>query len=84
MQGRRLAVYELQTISTLFKYLGLFYAWLAPTEGMLFMSTFGSYVQARKAMYAHQSQLVWFRRLYILFSAYMCINHLRALPGHAY
>jgi N-acetylglucosaminylphosphatidylinositol deacetylase len=75
--ARPFAVYALETVPTMFKYWGLFYAWLVPTDGLLFVSSFRSYAQARRAMYAHESQLVWFRRLYILFSSYMCINHLR-------
>lgn len=33
----------------------------------------------RKAMKQHQSQMVWFRRLYIIFSRYMVINSLREM-----
>jgi len=74
---RRFEVYELETVSTLSKYLGPMYAWLVKSDGLLLMSTLDRYRQARAAMFAHTSQLVWFRRLYILFSSYMTINHLK-------
>lgn len=31
----------------------------------------------QRAMWSHRSQMVWFRRLYIIFSRYMFINTLR-------
>lgn len=37
------------------------------------------YRRIQTAMCAHQSQMVWFRRLYILFSRYMIINTLREI-----
>ncbi|KAL7748872.1 hypothetical protein RI367_005785 [Sorochytrium milnesiophthora] len=40
----------------------------------LALSTLSDVWQARQAMYCHRSQLVWFRRLYILFSRYMVVN----------
>lgn len=33
--------------------------------------------RVQRAMWAHRSQMVWFRRLYILFSRYVVINTLR-------
>lgn len=33
--------------------------------------------RVQRAMSAHRSQMVWFRRLYILFSRYIVINTLR-------
>lgn len=33
--------------------------------------------RVQHAMWAHRSQMVWFRRLYIMFSRYMWINTLR-------
>lgn len=35
--------------------------------------------RVQKAMHAHSSQMVWFRRLYIIFSRYMVINTLREI-----
>ena len=33
--------------------------------------------RVQRAMWEHRSQMVWFRRLYILFSRYIVINTLR-------
>lgn len=35
------------------------------------------FCRVQRAMWAHRSQMVWFRRLYILFSRYIVINTLR-------
>ena len=40
----------------------------------VFISGFDGYLLALKSMYQHQSQLVWFRWLYVLFSRYMWVN----------
>ena len=32
------------------------------------------YYLFQRAMYAHQSQMVWYRMLYVTFSRYMAIN----------
>jgi N-acetylglucosaminylphosphatidylinositol deacetylase len=39
-----------------------------------FVSGIGEYLKALQAMQAHQSQLVWFRWLYVAFSKYMWVN----------
>ncbi|NWS58887.1 PIGL acetylase, partial [Chunga burmeisteri] len=45
----------------------------------LFILTEEETEQARRAMRCHRSQLLWFRRIYMLFSRYMVINSLRLL-----
>jgi N-acetylglucosaminylphosphatidylinositol deacetylase len=40
----------------------------------VFVSGIPEFSTALRAMYAHQSQLVWFRWLYVLFSRYMWVN----------
>ncbi|TFK32342.1 LmbE-like protein [Crucibulum laeve] len=40
----------------------------------VFVAGCQEYLQALKAMFAHKSQLVWFRWLYVLFSRYMWVN----------
>nr|XP_021142641.1 LOW QUALITY PROTEIN: N-acetylglucosaminyl-phosphatidylinositol de-N-acetylase [Columba livia] len=45
----------------------------------LFILTEEETEQARRAMRCHRSQLLWFRRVYMLFSRYMVINSLRLL-----
>ena len=81
LQKGTVRVFELKTVSTMVKYLGFLYAWLVPMSDVPVFSTFRGFVQAREAMFAHQSQLVWFRRLYIMFSTYMSINLLRQTQG---
>ncbi|KAG7448740.1 LmbE-like protein [Guyanagaster necrorhizus] len=51
--------------------------WGAPglTDTMpVFVAGVKEYLTAHRAMRAHKSQLVWFRRLYVLFSRYMWVN----------
>jgi len=68
-------VYTLRTVSALRKYLGVldvpwsyFFAHIAYT-----LSHKDSFLP-KKAMFAHSSQMLWFRWLYIYFSRYMIIN----------
>ena len=44
-----------------------------------FISSWGDIFKAQRAMYAHTSQFVWFRILYILFSRYMIVNTLEPI-----
>ncbi|ORZ09219.1 putative deacetylase LmbE-like domain-containing protein [Absidia repens] len=46
------------------------------SPNITFVSPPIGYLQAHKAMRQHQSQLVWFRWLYVTFSRYMFINEL--------
>ncbi|NWV23849.1 PIGL acetylase, partial [Origma solitaria] len=45
----------------------------------LFILTEEETEQAKRAMRCHHSQLLWFRRLYVLFSRYLVVNSLRLL-----
>ncbi|KAI5615605.1 N-acetylglucosaminyl-phosphatidylinositol de-N-acetylase, partial [Silurus asotus] len=75
-------VLSLQTISILRKYLSFFempISWLLPSSFSCIIGP-SEYKKAKEAMLHHRSQLVWFRRLYILFSRYMYINTFRAIP----
>ena len=49
---------------------------------ILFRSSLREYGRSLQAMYQHQTQLVWFRYLYVLFSSYMYANRIR-LEVHA-
>jgi len=49
---------------------------LRPSE-LLFVSSPAAIAQAKRAMEKHESQMVWFRQLYVIFSRYMSINELR-------
>ncbi|XP_060768577.1 N-acetylglucosaminyl-phosphatidylinositol de-N-acetylase isoform X5 [Neoarius graeffei] len=75
-------VLSLHTISILRKYLSLFelpISWLLPSSFCCIIGP-NEYKKAKEAMLHHRSQLLWFRRLYILFSRYMYINTFRAMP----
>ncbi|NWW80330.1 PIGL acetylase, partial [Climacteris rufus] len=45
----------------------------------LFILTEEETEQAKRAMGCHRSQLLWFRRLHVLFSRYLVVNSLRLL-----
>ncbi|KAF8526523.1 carbohydrate esterase family 14 protein [Hysterangium stoloniferum] len=76
-------LYTLKTVPLLSKYMGPFshpltkatytMPWLRP-EGPSFVGDITDYCSALFAMYRHQSQLVWFRWLYVLFSRYLWVN----------
>ncbi|RIA83887.1 Carbohydrate Esterase Family 14 protein [Glomus cerebriforme] len=77
-------LYKLITVSILRKYISIFDLPLTfilknqtNLNDFIFISSFNNFIQARKAMTSHQSQLVWFRHLYILFSRYMIMNELQ-------
>ncbi|KAG1937315.1 N-acetylglucosaminylphosphatidylinositol de-N-acetylase family protein [Pimephales promelas] len=74
-------IFSLHSISILRKYLSVLelpVSWLLPSD---FCCLIGpkEYKRAKKAMLCHRSQLLWFRRLYILFSRYMFINTFQAI-----
>ncbi|XP_059126866.1 N-acetylglucosaminyl-phosphatidylinositol de-N-acetylase isoform X2 [Peromyscus eremicus] len=75
------SVLTLQSVNVLRKYLyflDLPWSLLLPQD-VLFMLTSQEVARAKKAMSCHHSQLLWFRRLYIIFSRYMRINSLQFL-----
>ncbi|KAF9429545.1 hypothetical protein BGZ76_001197, partial [Entomortierella beljakovae] len=49
---------------------------LRPIE-LLYVSSPRSIAQAKRGMEKHESQMVWFRKVYVLFSRYMAVNELR-------
>ncbi|NXQ35881.1 PIGL acetylase, partial [Alaudala cheleensis] len=51
---------------------------LLPSDA-LFILTEEETEQAKRAMRCHHSQLLWFRRLYLLLSRYLVVNSLRLL-----
>lgn len=74
-------IFSLHSISILRKYLSVLelpVSWLLPSD---FCCIIGQeeYKRAKKAMLCHRSQLLWFRRLYILFSRYMLVNTFQAI-----
>ncbi|KAF9162678.1 N-acetylglucosaminyl-phosphatidylinositol de-N-acetylase [Actinomortierella ambigua] len=46
-------------------------------KDLLFVSPIPAVVQAKAAMQKHESQMVWFRKIYVVASRYMAINELR-------
>ncbi|PVU98510.1 hypothetical protein BB560_005655 [Smittium megazygosporum] len=73
-------LYTLDSISLLRKYL-LFFDMIFSygetfrnSKSILFVSDLKQYRQACEIMDLHASQMVWFRKLYIIFSRYMYIN----------
>ncbi|TSL28153.1 N-acetylglucosaminyl-phosphatidylinositol de-N-acetylase [Bagarius yarrelli] len=75
-------VFFLHTISILRKYLSIFelpISWFLPSSFCCILAP-NEYKKAKEAMLRHRSQLLWFRRLYILFSRYMFVNTFRAVP----
>nr|XP_029483541.1 N-acetylglucosaminyl-phosphatidylinositol de-N-acetylase isoform X2 [Oncorhynchus nerka] len=67
---------SLLTIGVLRKYLfflELPISWLLPSDLCCVIGSKG-YIQAKRAMLCHRTQLLWFRYLYIWFSRYMIIN----------
>uniref|UniRef100_A0A8C3WH24 N-acetylglucosaminyl-phosphatidylinositol de-N-acetylase n=1 Tax=Catagonus wagneri TaxID=51154 RepID=A0A8C3WH24_9CETA len=78
-QGCR--VLALQSVNRLRKYISLLDlpCSLLLARDALFVLTRQEVAQAQKAMSRHRSQLLWFRRLSVLFSRYLRINSLRLL-----
>ncbi|XP_055992573.1 N-acetylglucosaminyl-phosphatidylinositol de-N-acetylase isoform X1 [Sorex fumeus] len=75
------SVLTLQSVNVLRKYisfLDLPFS-LSHTQDVLFVLTSEEVARAKRAMSCHHSQLLWFRRLYVLFSRYMRINSLHFL-----
>nr|XP_008509061.1 PREDICTED: N-acetylglucosaminyl-phosphatidylinositol de-N-acetylase-like [Equus przewalskii] len=75
------SVLTLQSVNVLRKYISLLDLpfSLLHTRDVLFVLTSKEVAQAKRAMSCHRSQLLWFRRLYVLFSRYMRINSLQFL-----
>lgn len=48
--------------------------WLCSGDRLLVLSSFDEYRLTKKALKKHASQMVWFRKLYALFSRYMFVN----------
>ncbi|CAO3673230.1 unnamed protein product [Rhizopus stolonifer] len=67
-------LYTLISIGLVRKYIGILD--LLSQEPLRFISPPISYLVTHKAMRQHQTQLVWFRWLYVTFSRYMFINGL--------
>ncbi|XP_006901461.1 PREDICTED: N-acetylglucosaminyl-phosphatidylinositol de-N-acetylase [Elephantulus edwardii] len=75
------SVLMLETVNVVRKYISLLDLPLSQlqTQNVLFVLSGKEVTQAKRAMACHQSQLLWFRHLYIFFSRYMRINSLHFL-----
>ncbi|NXM27830.1 PIGL acetylase, partial [Oxyruncus cristatus] len=77
----RCRVLVLESVNLLRKYISFLdvpISCLLPRDA-LFILTEEETEQAKRAMRCHCSQLLWFRRLYVLFSRYMVVNSLHLL-----
>jgi len=83
LQGRfpiQCQAYTLQDVNCFRKYIGILdvpLSFLFST--FAYVSSCEEIKQAQKAMSAHISQMVWFRKLYIKFSRYVIINDFKIL-----
>ncbi|KAJ2505726.1 hypothetical protein GGI11_006898, partial [Coemansia sp. RSA 2049] len=50
-------------------------AFVASRNSLMFVADLQGYSMGIQAMAMHESQLVWFRKLYLVFSRYMFINN---------
>lgn len=75
-------VFSLESVSLLRKYISIFdlpfslmFNLINPNKSWVEIISVEDYVKTiRVALFRHQSQMVWYRRLYSLFSRYMFIN----------
>lgn len=73
-------IFTLSSVNTFRKYMFIFD--LLPSllfSSNWFILKFSDYKLVQLAMAQHKSQMVWFRRLYVLFSRYMLINTLHEM-----
>ncbi|KAJ8266328.1 hypothetical protein GJAV_G00129150 [Gymnothorax javanicus] len=74
-------VLSLQTVNVMRKYLSILelpISWLFSSD-ICFLIGLADYKQAKRAMFCHQSQLLWFRHIYLLLSRYMLINTFKVI-----
>ncbi|KAJ2726915.1 hypothetical protein GGI07_000243 [Coemansia sp. Benny D115] len=75
-----LNVYALESIGFARKYSSILDtifalgAFMVSRDAQMFVADLGAYSMGVQAMLMHESQLVWFRKLYLAFSRYMFIN----------
>jgi len=76
-------IYILITTNRILKYLSLFSLFYGGLNlnHIWFVSTWKGAWKARQAMKHHESQMIWFRELYVILSRYMIINELKRLTN---
>ncbi|XP_046635319.1 probable N-acetylglucosaminyl-phosphatidylinositol de-N-acetylase [Daphnia pulicaria] len=67
-------VFILETVSLFRKYLGFIDSILIKPSALICTADWVNRMNIQRAMAAHASQYVWFRRLYIIFSRYLFFN----------
>jgi len=73
-------VFVLESVNILRKYVGLLdLPWSCWRSNYCFVSGWREYMVGVGAMREHQSQLTWYRVLYLLFSRYMIVNTLKRI-----
>ncbi|KAG8536302.1 hypothetical protein GDO81_026670, partial [Engystomops pustulosus] len=75
------SVLLLESVNIFRKYISVLDLLLSRFSGpdVLVISSGSQYQQGKEAMQQHQSQLLWFRHVYLFFSRYMMINSLNFL-----
>ncbi|KAM6163011.1 N-acetylglucosaminyl-phosphatidylinositol de-N-acetylase [Rhynchocyon petersi] len=75
------SVLTLQTVNVVRKYISLLDLPFSrlQAQNVIFVLTSEEVTQAKRAVSCHQSQLLWFRYLYVFFSRYLRINSLHFL-----
>ncbi|XP_046839977.1 N-acetylglucosaminyl-phosphatidylinositol de-N-acetylase-like [Xenia sp. Carnegie-2017] len=76
------SVYTLDSVMLLRKYIfALDLIWSYFTRRLIYVSSLSHLLRCQKAMAAHKTQYVWFRKLYVIFSRYMIVNTLTQVYG---
>jgi N-acetylglucosaminylphosphatidylinositol deacetylase len=73
-QYKTIKMFELDTVNTVRKFIGVFDLIFSGTDALSFLNN--KFWVNWKAMYAHKSQFVWFRWIFLIFSRYVYINTL--------
>jgi len=76
-QHTALRAFVLETTNIVRKYAGVLDVPLSSLSRVAFFAF--EPLRVYRAMQAHASQLVWFRKLFIVFSRYTCVNTFQAL-----
>lgn len=67
-------VFLLETNNVIKKYLAFLNVYTILISKYYVVSGFSNWIQGMRALYSHRSQMIWFRKLYSIFSSYMIIN----------
>lgn len=79
MLPEQCTLYELSTVNLIRKYSSFMDCYISSLSNIYSIASLGDVVRINSAMKAHRSQLVWFRRLYVMFSRYMVVNTFKSV-----